>query len=72
VYTEAKTETVQKSTLLWKVRSRIREHTISLRFLGITLRVIRLEVSVYNVYITHQIQTTFTQGGGGGGGKILK
>ncbi len=39
-------------------RSRIHEHTISLRFLGIILRVLRLEVSVYNVYITNQFPTT--------------
>jgi hypothetical protein len=37
----------------------------TLRFLGIILRVPRLEVSVYNVYITNQFQTTFAQGGGG-------
>ncbi len=30
------------------------ERTISLRFLGIILGVLRLEVSVYNVYITNQ------------------
>jgi hypothetical protein len=35
------------------------ERTISLRFLGIILRFLRLEVSVYNVYITNQFQTTF-------------
>jgi hypothetical protein len=29
------------------------------------LRVLRLEVSVYNVYITNQFQSTFAQGGGG-------
>jgi hypothetical protein len=34
--------------------------------MGIILRVLRLEVSVYNVYITNQFQTTFAQGGGGG------
>jgi hypothetical protein len=39
--------------------------TISLRFLGIILRVLRLEVSVYNVYITNQFQTTFSKGAGG-------
>ncbi len=32
----------------------VHEHMISLRFLGIILRVRRLEVSVYNVYITNQ------------------
>ncbi len=47
-------------------RSRIHERTISLRFLGIILRVLRLEVFVYNVYIINQFQTTFAQGGGGG------
>jgi hypothetical protein len=30
-------------------RSRIQENTISLRFLGIILRLLRLEVSIYNV-----------------------
>ncbi len=45
--------------------SRIHERTISLRFLGIILRVLRLEVSIYNVYITNQSQTTFAEGGGG-------
>jgi hypothetical protein len=39
---------------------------ISLRFLSIILRVLRFEVSVYNVYITNQFQTTFAQGRGGG------
>jgi hypothetical protein len=42
------------------------KRTISLRFLGIILRVLRLEVSVYNVYITNSFQTTFARGGGGG------
>jgi hypothetical protein len=41
------------------------EHTISLRILGIILRVLSLEVSVYNVYITNLFQTTFAQGGRG-------
>jgi hypothetical protein len=41
--------------------SRIHERTISLRFIGIILRVLRLEVSVCNVYITNQFQTTFDQ-----------
>jgi len=44
-------------------RSRIYKRTISLRFLGIILKVIRLEVSVYNVYLTNQFQTTFTKRG---------
>jgi hypothetical protein len=43
----------------------IHEHTILLRFLGMILRVLRLEVSVYNVDITNQFQTTFAQGGKG-------
>ncbi len=37
--------------------------------LGIIWGVLRLEVSVYNVYITNQLQTTFAGGGGGGGVK---
>jgi hypothetical protein len=37
----------------------------SLRFLGIILRVLRLEVSVCNVCITKKFQTTFVRGGGG-------
>ncbi len=41
-------------------RSRIHERTISLRFLAIILIVLRLEVSVCNVYN----QTTFSQRGG--------
>jgi hypothetical protein len=32
---------------------------------GHNLRVLRLEVSIYNVYITNQYQTTVTQGEGG-------
>jgi hypothetical protein len=47
-------------------RSQIHERTILLRFLGIILRVLRLEASVHNVYITNQFQTTFVQGRGGG------
>ncbi len=45
-------------------RSRIHERTISLRFLGIILKVLRIEVSVSNMYITNKLQTTFAQGGG--------
>jgi hypothetical protein len=52
--------------ILMQLRSQIHEHTISLRFLGITLRVLRHEVTVYNVYITNQFQTAFVRGGGGG------
>ncbi len=48
------------------LRSRIHERTILLRFLGIILRVLILEVSAYNAYITSPFQTTFAQGGGGG------
>jgi hypothetical protein len=33
---------------------------------GHNLERLRLEVSVYNVYIKNQFQTTFAQGGGGG------
>ncbi len=40
-----------------ELRSRIHERTISVRFLGIILRDLRLELSVYNVYIT--VQTSF-------------
>jgi hypothetical protein len=47
-------------------RCRIHERTISLRFLGITLIVPRLEISLYNDYITNQFETTFAHGGGGG------
>jgi hypothetical protein len=35
-------------------------------FYGIILGVPRLEVSIYNVYITNKFQTTFARGGGGG------
>jgi hypothetical protein len=44
-------------------RSRIHEHTVSLKFLGIILRVLRLEVSVLNVYTTNYFQTIFAQRG---------
>ncbi len=47
----------------YESRSRIHERTMSLKFLGITLRVLRLVVSLYNINITHQFQTTFAQGG---------
>ncbi len=55
-----------------------------MRFLGIILRFLRLEVSVYNDYITKQFKPTFAGGGGGGlksisigdlerqGGKLLR
>ncbi len=48
------------------VRNRIHERPILLRFLSIILRVLRLEVSVYYVYIINQFQTTFARGVGGG------
>jgi hypothetical protein len=41
------------------------KRTILLRFLGIILRVHRLEVFIYNVYITNQFQNTLAQGGEG-------
>jgi hypothetical protein len=47
-------------------RSRIHECTIALRFLSRILRVLRLEFSVYNVYIINQFQSTFALEGGGG------
>jgi hypothetical protein len=43
--------------------SKIHERSISLRLLGINLRVLRLQFSVYNVYITNQFQTTVAGGG---------
>jgi hypothetical protein len=43
----------------------------SLRFLCIILRILRLEVSVYIVYITNQFKATFTTFDKGGGGIIL-
>jgi hypothetical protein len=52
------------------IRSRIHERSISSSFLGIILRVLRLEVSVSNVYITNQFQPTFAQGGVGEGGGV--
>ncbi len=59
--------------------SRIHERTISLRFLGIIWRVLSLEVSVHNVYITNQFQPFLFKRGGGSvsksgqqGGKFLK
>jgi hypothetical protein len=43
-----------------------------LRFLGIILIVLRLDVSVYNVYMTNPFQTTFVQEAGGGWGWGVK
>ena len=51
-----------RSHLCW---SWIHERTMSLRFLGLILRVLRLEVFVYNVCITNQFQATFFEGGRG-------
>ncbi len=42
--------------------SQIHERTISLRFLGIILRVLRLEVSVYNIYITNHFCARWGRG----------
>ncbi len=50
--------------------SRIHERTISLRFLGIILKLLKIEVSLYDVYITNHLQTTFAHGGKGWGSKI--
>jgi hypothetical protein len=50
--------------------SQIHERTISLKFLGIILRFLTFEVSIYNVNITNQFQTTFSQGGPGRGGGV--
>jgi hypothetical protein len=49
-----------------------RERKISLRFKGIILVLtdLRLEISVYNVYITNLFQTTFAQVAEGRGGGI--
>jgi len=46
-------------------RSRIHEHKISLRFLCIILRVLRLEVFVYNVYTKTSFKQFLLKGGGG-------
>jgi hypothetical protein len=47
------------------------ERTISSRFLGIILRVLSLEVSVYNVYITNQFSKSLLLNVGGRGGVKL-
>jgi hypothetical protein len=52
-------------------RSRIHKRKISLRFLGIILRVLRLEVSIYNVQHWKAAVSSNFCSGGGGGGKIL-
>jgi len=62
----------EKNSERWKnteesvTRSRIHERTISLRLLGVILRVLRLQVYLYNVYITNQFKTTFAQRRRGG------
>jgi hypothetical protein len=50
--------------------SRIHERTTSLSFLGIILRVLGREDSLYNVYITDQFQTIFARRGGEVGVKL--
>ncbi len=55
-----------------ETRSRIHERTISLRFLGIILRVLSLEVFVYNVYNTNQFQPTLLGGWGGEGKSVSR
>ncbi len=58
-YSETLTQKINPYGPISLPRSRIHELTISLRFLGIILRVLKLEVSVYNVYIKNQFQPTF-------------
>jgi hypothetical protein len=36
------------------------------------LRVLRLDISVFNVHITNQFQTAFAWGWGGGGGVKIR
>ncbi len=56
------------NTVCWysayEYRSQIHERTISLRFLGIILSVLRFEVSVYNVYIINQFKPVLLRGDG--------
>jgi len=51
--------------VLFNPRSQIHESSISLRFLGIILSVLRLKVFVYNVYIKKKFQPFFARRGGG-------
>jgi hypothetical protein len=51
-------------------RSRIHEHTILLRFLGIILRVSDLRFPYTMFTVANQFQTTFAQGGWGERSKI--
>ncbi len=41
---------------------------MNIQFRNIILGVLRLEISLYNVYIKNKFQTTLAQGGGGGVG----
>ncbi len=60
--------TLQYNTL-FTTRSRVHEHTISLSFLGIILRVLRLEVSLYKQCIRYKpVSNHFCSWGWGGGG----
>ncbi len=43
---------------MFLTRSRIHERIVSMRLLGIILRVLRLEVSAYNVYISNHFCST--------------
>ncbi len=52
--------------ILVNLKPKLMNVQISLRLLGLILRCLRLEVYVYNVYITNQFQTTFAQGEGWG------
>jgi hypothetical protein len=52
-------------------RSRIHERKISLMFLGIISRVLRVEVSFYYVYINKPVLNHFYSGGGEGGRKSV-
>jgi hypothetical protein len=47
-------------------RSGIHERIISLRFLGILWRVLRLEVSIYNVSLQTSFKPLLLKGGEGG------
>jgi hypothetical protein len=57
---------VSTSTVIYNfylTGSRIYERTISSRFLGKILRVLRVKLSLYNVYIKNQFETTFAHVG---------
>ncbi len=57
---------MQNLFVLKETWGRIQYRKISLRCLSTILRVLRFEVSLYNVYIPNQFQPTFAGGGGGG------